>query len=151
MKKLFLGILFAALFTSQCHAVKELKPDMLEKVNNYRMTKQEQHKTKIFVARWKRSVKNLPKNEKFIKAVNTILERAEYLKYKHNPSDVISHKADCQGYSIMLYLLLDSVNVKCKVVYNEEHMWNKVKTNTKWYKVDLVALDSLNITLGGKE
>jgi transglutaminase/protease-like cytokinesis protein 3 len=33
--------------------------------------------------------------------------------------------------------------VDCFVEYNDVHMWNKVKLNGKWYKIDITNLDTI--------
>ena len=105
------------------------------------MTSEEQHKVKIYVNRFAHKQKGKTKSEILMQSIIKISQRATYLKGKYNPSDVLTGQANCQGYSLMLYLMLTKSNVGCKVVYNETHMWNMVKIGDQWQKVDLTAMD----------
>ena len=81
------------------------------------------------------------KQEILIQAIKKISQRATYQKGKFNPSDVLTGQVNCQGYSLMLYLMLTKSNIDCKVVYNETHMWNMVKLSDTWQQIDLTAMD----------
>ena len=141
--QLVLIILFSVLMITPSNAetIKQLSPAMIKAINATRMTPQEQHLTKIFVERFYRKAKNLPRTQQIILAIKTIIEKTSYEKYKHNPSDLIKGKTDCQGYSIMFYLMMEKLKIDCEVVYNKTHMWNRCGD----LDLDLTALDSTGI------
>lgn len=142
MKKLITILILIFTITVPVYAYEvELEPEMITAINTKRMTKQEQHKVKVYVNRFAHKQKGKTKSEILIQAITKISQRATYLAYNHNPSDVLTGQADCQGYSIMLYLMLTKSNVECKIVYNKTHMWNMVKLSDSWQQVDLTAMD----------
>jgi hypothetical protein len=140
-------LIIILLFSTISYADTELTPQLLDAVNQRRMTVAEQLAVKRYVKRYRIKNKNKTEVRRFINAINDLSSRADYLAYNHNPSDVLTGYADCQGYSIMLYLLLSSVNIQCRVIYNETHMWNEVYLKGKWQKFDMVGYESLKLKI----
>jgi len=120
---------------------KELDKQMIIAINKIRMTKSERIQVNRFIRKYKREVKESIDVQKIVLAVNKITQKTRYLKYKHNPSDVLAGYADCQGYSIMFFMLMQRVNIECQIVYNSVHMWNRIYMNGKWVDIDITALD----------
>lgn len=53
---------------------------------------------------------------------------------------IVNGKAQCQGYSRAFSYLCNLCGIETDIVLgvaNEEHMWNMVKLNGKWYHIDL--------------
>lgn len=90
------------------------------------------------------------------KKVNVVIEyiakKTSYAidcKYNQNASAVFcDNVAQCSGYSKALQLALESINIP--VIYvegksqNQNHAWNIVKINNKYYHVDVTYLDGIN-------
>lgn len=67
-------------------------------------------------------------------------------------SALINKEAVCEGYAKAYKVLLNSMDIPCEIVINEDHAWNEVKLNGKWYVVDVTnddAKESLNYFLVG--
>jgi transglutaminase/protease-like cytokinesis protein 3 len=116
---------------------------MIRQVNEHRMTQAEQNRVNRFTASFGKRYADLSDKQKLVKAVKVISQLTQYEAGKHNPSDALQGKANCQGYSIMLYLMLERLNMPCKVIYNETHMWNEVLVNGKWEVFDVTGYDSI--------
>ncbi len=57
---------------------------------------------------------------------------------------LVGKKAVCQGYSLAYeYIMRDRLGIDCTVVFSrsQNHMWNYLKINGKWYHVDLTLDD----------
>lgn len=48
----------------------------------------------------------------------------------------VKHKAVCQGYALLLYRLLLTVGVDCRIIVSEDHAWNIVKLGDSYYNLD---------------
>lgn len=67
---------------------------------------------------------------------------------------IVNKKAVCQGYSLAYMLILkDYLGIDCTIVLSDSqnHSWNYVKIDGKWYHADLTSDDSTFIYQGGKE
>lgn len=113
------------------------------------------------------SKSNAPKyKEKFEKALNSItknvkdswtdLQKIIYLhdtlvvstSYRADKNidftaygTLVNHIGCCTGYSIAYSMLLKEVGIKSSIAINDDHMWNLVWLNKKWYNVDCTADD----------
>ncbi|MBQ9383711.1 MAG: hypothetical protein IJT87_05695 [Ruminiclostridium sp.] len=61
---------------------------------------------------------------------------------------LVSHSAVCQGYSLAYkYILTEYLGIDCTVVYSksQNHAWNYVKLDGKWYHVDVTNDDALSV------
>lgn len=57
---------------------------------------------------------------------------------------LVGKKAVCQGYSLAYeYIMRDRLGIDCTVVFSrsQNHMWNYLRINGKWYHVDLTLDD----------
>lgn len=43
----------------------------------------------------------------------------------------------CDGYSEAFYLLMEAYGIPCNIVVNENHAWNEVMLDGKWYLIDV--------------
>ena len=70
---------------------------------------------------------------------HTHYDEKENTKFKVNTAygSLIQGKALCGGYTDALALFLDYYKIPNFKVTSEEHTWNAVKINDKWYHVDL--------------
>ena len=67
---------------------------------------------------------------------------------------IVEKKAVCQGYSLAYMLILkEYLGIDCSVVMSDSqnHSWNYVKIDGKWYHADLTSDDSTYQYYGGKE
>ena len=48
----------------------------------------------------------------------------------------VKHLAVCQGYALLLYRLLLTVGVDCRIIVSEDHAWNIVKLGDSYYNLD---------------
>ena len=56
---------------------------------------------------------------------------------------LIEHYAICGGYSDSMKLFLDKLNIPNYKISSENHIWNLVKVNDKWYHLDLTWDDPI--------
>lgn len=58
----------------------------------------------------------------------------------------VSHKANCQGYSLAYGILLEKAGIGVRYVVSEKmgHMWNLVRIDGKWYNTDVTWDDPLD-------
>lgn len=60
---------------------------------------------------------------------------------------LINHVAVCQGYAEAFQLLMNAVDVECKTITGvadgENHAWNVVKIDGKWYQIDVTWDDPI--------
>lgn len=59
------------------------------------------------------------------------------------------HKAVCRGYAEAFKLLMDKINIECKIITgfsnNISHAWNIVKIDGEWYEIDCTYDDPVNL------
>lgn len=82
-------------------------------------------------------------NENIVYIYNYLRENIEYYPNEKNDKKIrslyaiVTKKAVCSGYSLILKELLTRINVNCKYIKHFNHIWNMVEINNKWYEVDL--------------
>lgn len=67
---------------------------------------------------------------------------------------LVKQSSTCQGYSLAyIYVMRDLLGMECSVVISDSqnHSWNYLKVDGKWYHVDLTADDLTLTAYGGKE
>ena len=94
-----------------------------------------------------------------VKAINDyIVSNSEYgTKTKASPHSayalLMEGQAVCQGYTLTAYKMLEQVGIESKYVVgfvngNEDHAWNLVKVDGKWYHLDTTWNDPLPNRVG---
>jgi len=80
---------------------------------------------------------------------------AQNIAYSSNATDgghsayaaLFDHKAVCQGYALAAYRLLTEAGVDTRYitgqVHGQNHAWNKVKVDGKWYNLDITWNDPM--------
>lgn len=99
---------------------------------------------------------NMPPKEK-IKAIHDyIIDHTEYdkLKYENKNNDtyksntaygvLIEGYGTCNGYADAMEIFLDKMNIINYKISNEEHIWNLVYLDGKWYHLDLTWDDPIS-------
>jgi len=125
-------------------SAKILDKQIVAEANKILMTRNENVRVKRFVTNFGKKTKRDARLTRYFKAINLMLDTADYEKRKYKAIDVLYGKANCAGYAVMFSMLLDSIDIDNKIVCNDKHMWNEVKLNTKYRKIDLTALEHLN-------
>lgn len=69
------------------------------------------------------------------------VESGNYLQHTAYGA-LINKEAVCEGYAKAYKLLMDAMGIPCDVVINEEHAWNVVFLDGKWYLVDVTNDDT---------
>ena len=64
---------------------------------------------------------------------NTIAENMSNKAY----GALLNKKAVCSGYSDLMGIFLDKINVRNYKISNDEHVWNLVNLDGTWYHIDL--------------
>lgn len=67
---------------------------------------------------------------------------------------LVNQSSTCQGYALAyIYIMRDLLGMECSVVISDtqNHSWNYLKVDGKWYHVDLTADDLSFSTYGGTE
>ena len=96
-----------------------------------------------FVKSVNRGHKYTPLKKYLLYASLRICRQTSYETGKNSIYDVIKGKANCQGYSKMLFLLCTDKKIPCRLIYNNSHMWNKVFINNQWLDADVQEYDTL--------
>lgn len=73
---------------------------------------------------------------------NIAKANASYYESHSIYGTLISGKAVCEGYSKAAKLLFNKLGIESDVITNDEHGWNYVKVNGKYYQMDLTWDDS---------
>lgn len=81
-------------------------------------------------------------------------ENEDYIGYTHYAyGALVEGRAVCQGYSAAFAYVCRKADIKCVTVYGtsrgENHSWNKVMCDGKWYNVDLTWDDAVSNFKGG--
>lgn len=125
------------------------------KIDAYYLTTPKQEK--MIQNKIKQIVKNnhLNKMTDFEKVYFVNQYLAQHVKYSSQATDgghsayaaLFDHKAVCQGYALAAYRLLKEAGVETKYitgkVHGQNHAWNKVKVNGKWYNLDITWNDPM--------
>lgn len=69
------------------------------------------------------------------------VESKDYLQHTAYGA-LVNKEAVCEGYAKAYKLLMDAMGIPCDVVINEEHAWNVVCLEGKWYLVDVTNDDT---------
>lgn len=101
---------------------------------------------------------NMPPKEKIRAIHDYIIDHTEYdkLKYENKNDDtyksntaygvLIEGYGTCNGYADAMEIFLDKMNVINYKISNEEHIWNLVYLDGKWYHLDLTWDDPISET-----
>ncbi len=99
---------------------------------------------------------NMPPKEKIRAIHDYIINHTEYdkLKYENKNDDtyksntaygvLIEGYGTCNGYADAMEIFLDKMNVINYKISNEEHIWNLVYLDGKWYHLDLTWDDPIS-------
>jgi len=99
---------------------------------------------------------NMPPKEKIRAIHDYIIDHTEYdkLKYENKNDDtyksntaygvLIEGYGTCNGYADAMEIFLDKMNVINYKISNEEHIWNLVYLDGKWYHLDLTWDDPIS-------
>lgn len=99
---------------------------------------------------------NMPPKEKIRVIHDYIINHTEYdkLKYENKNDDtyksntaygvLIEGYGTCNGYADAMEIFLDKMNVINYKISNEEHIWNLVYLDGKWYHLDLTWDDPIS-------
>ncbi|AJM71945.1 MAG6410 family transglutaminase-related lipoprotein [Mycoplasma yeatsii] len=112
----------------------------------------------------KHNWKELPTLERLKQAYDWITKNVEYdfnkdnlFKNQNAYTALVTRKTVCTGYAKGLQMLLDELDIPCKVVEGEstredgaKHAWNQVLVDNKWYYVDPTS-DRVDTKKGEKE
>lgn len=60
----------------------------------------------------------------------------------------VKKSAICMGYAAGFQYFMDKLEIPCISIYNDDHIWNEVKLDGKWYYVDVTWDDSAGLTEG---
>ena len=99
---------------------------------------------------------NMPPKEKIKVIHDYIIDHTEYdkLKYENKNDDtyksntaygvLIEGYGTCNGYADAMEIFLDKMNIINYKISNEEHIWNLVYLDGKWYHLDLTWDDPIS-------
>lgn len=99
---------------------------------------------------------NIPPKEKIRVIHDYIIDHTEYdkLKYENKNDDtyksntaygvLIEGYGTCNGYADAMEIFLDKMNIINYKISNEEHIWNLVYLDGKWYHLDLTWDDPIS-------
>lgn len=99
---------------------------------------------------------NMPPKEKIRAIHDYIIDHTEYdkLKYENKNDDtyksntaygvLIEGYGTCNGYADAMEIFLDKMNIINYKISNEEHIWNLVYLDGKWYHLDLTLDDPIS-------
>lgn len=72
----------------------------------------------------------------------TYVDYYEEEEYGNAYSALYYGKTKCDGYSMLAYKMLKAADIESIIVRNEDHAWNLVKINGKWYHLDVTWDDA---------
>ena len=99
---------------------------------------------------------SMPIREKIRVIHDYIIDNTEYDKLKNDNINDTTYKsqtaygaliqgyATCNGYSDAMAIFLDKLNVINYKISNDEHIWNLVYLDGKWYHLDLTWDDPIS-------
>ena len=124
-------------------------------IPDWATTKAQENKVDSFIEKNKTKIANIKDNDyhKIISICSYIENLVDY-DYEHI-NDVTyylrntayqalcgSHKVTCVGYAVTAYRLFKEFGIDSTIVCNDEHAWNLVKCDGKYYYADLTWEDS---------
>lgn len=74
--------------------------------------------------------------ETFNNILNTI-GGFTYNESQNNPSNIKSDGGNCQAISLLIEAYCNKMNITSTIMYTPKHMYNKIKLDGVYYKVDL--------------
>lgn len=101
---------------------------------------------------------NMPTKEKIKVIHDYIIDNAQYDKLKYENKKDTTYKSNtaygvliegygtCNGYSDTMAIFLNKLNIINYKINNEEHIWNLVYLDGKWYHLDLTWDDPISDT-----
>ena len=101
---------------------------------------------------------SMPTREKIKIIHDYIIDNAEYDKLKYNNKNDTTYKSNtaygilvqgygtCNGYADAMAIFLNKLNIINYKISNDEHIWNLVYLNGKWYHLDLTWDDPISET-----
>lgn len=99
---------------------------------------------------------NMPPREKIKIIHDYIIDNTEYDKLKYENKDDTTYKSNtaygvliegygtCNGYADAMAIFLDKLNIINYKISNDEHIWNLVYLDGKWYHLDLTWDDPIS-------
>lgn len=99
---------------------------------------------------------NMPSREKIKIIHDYIIDNTEYDKLKYENKDDTTYKSNtaygvliegygtCNGYADAMAIFLDKLNIINYKISNDEHIWNLVYLDGKWYHLDLTWDDPIS-------
>ena len=99
---------------------------------------------------------NMPPKEKIRVIHDYIIDHTEYDKLKYENKNDDTYKSNtaygvlsegygtCNGYADAMEIFLDKMNIINYKISNEEHIWNLVYLDGKWYHLDLTWDDPIS-------
>lgn len=99
---------------------------------------------------------SMPPKEKIRVIHDYIIDHTEYDKLKYNNKSDDSYKSNtaygvliegygtCNGYADAMEIFLDKLNIINYKISNDEHIWNLVYLDGKWYHLDLTWDDPIS-------
>ena len=99
---------------------------------------------------------NMPPKEKIRAIHDYIIDHTEYDKLKYENKNDDTYKSNtaygvlivgygtCNGYADAMEIFLDKMNIINYKISNEEHIWNLVYLDGKWYHLDLTWDDPIS-------
>ena len=101
---------------------------------------------------------SMPTREKIKTIHDYIIDNTEYDKLKYNNRNDNTYKSNtaygvliegygtCNGYADAMAIFLDKLNIINYKISNDEHIWNLVYLDGKWYHLDLTWDDPISET-----
>lgn len=99
---------------------------------------------------------NMPSREKIKVIHDYIIDNTEYDKLKYENKNDTTYKSNtaygvliegygtCNGYADAMAIFLDKLNIINYKISNDEHIWNLVYLDGKWYHLDLTWDDPIS-------
>lgn len=88
----------------------------------------------------KANLKEIPKEKSQAGTLDNILEAIGQLNYnenQNNPDKIEEYGGNCQAYTLLLDAYCKQNSIESKIFYSTNHMYNRVKIDNVWYKLDL--------------
>lgn len=88
----------------------------------------------------KSDLKTIQKGKSQANTLDNILEaigQVNYNETQNNPDKIEEYGGNCQAYTLLLDAYCKDNNIESKIFYSTNHMYNRVKIDNVWYKLDL--------------